>query len=222
MNYGIVLYGYNYERLIRIADSVKGMLMQNDRVEKVSVKSTRTGPDGEQPEYEMVFNVQNRDQLLLATGSNSTFDRSLHSLSSRQAGELSVPIHKVWTPLLLSADDSLTTSVWTMLKQPVGTGKGAFVKLNAFSTIDKERIGSDIIRLNQQYQLVVNYNFVGDYVLGELVHTRIIKEIKKGLPVGYSVQENQQGFWDSTGLDLAYAVLITITIIFLLSAILLD
>jgi multidrug efflux pump subunit AcrB len=170
----------------------------------------------------MVFNVLNREGFLLNTPSNSTFYQSLHALSTQHTGDLMVPVHKTWLPLRLTTDDSLATGVWTMLNQPITTGKKTFVRLNSFSAIDKERIGSDILRLNQQYQLVVNYNFVGDYTLGELVQNRIIRQVKKRLPVGYSVMENQQGFWNGAGLDLAFAVLITILIIFLLSAILLN
>jgi len=221
MNYGITLYGYNYERLTRIADTVKEMLLQNQRVEKVSVRSSRTSQEGERPEYEMVFKVFNKDQLLLNTKSNSTFYHSINSLSGRKS-TLTIPVHNAWIPLIIEPKDSLSPSIWNALNQPILTDKSAFVKLKTFSAIEKERIGSEIVRNNQQYQLVVNYNFIGDNTLGDTVLNRAIRQVRKNLPIGYSVMENQQGYWQEGGMDMALSVLITIGIIFLLSAILLN
>jgi len=222
MNYGIVLYGYNYDMLSRIADTVKETLLQNERVEKISIRSTRTGQEGETPEYEMVFHLHNKEQLLMDINDNATFLHSMHALSGNNRSSLSVPVHNTWIPLLIEPGDSLAPTVWSSLNQPLATDKNKFIRLKTFSSIDKERISSGIIRNNQQYQLVVNYNFIGDYTLGELILNRAIRQIRKHLPIGYSVMDNPQGFWSEQGMGMIIAVLITISIIFLLSAILLD
>jgi len=221
-NYGIILLGYNYDKLCRIADSVRLYLAQNQRVDKVSVKSTRTGWEGEKPEYEFVFNVYDRDRLRLHMADNSLFYQSVRNLAGIGGISMRIPTTDGGMPLVIQADDSVKAGLWDIMNEPVATAADAYVKLRAFSTIGKERTGSDILRYNQQYQVVVNYNFIGDFALGALVQERAIKQVKSRLPVGYSIKEASAGFWSDHIVGLAGSVLLTIGIIFFLCALLLN
>jgi multidrug efflux pump subunit AcrB len=108
------------------------------------------------------------------------------------------------------------------MNEPIKTDSGAYVRLNNFVSIEKERKGEHIKRENQEYQLIVNYSFIGDFYLGSIVSDRIFKEVKESLPVGYTVSEGDLSFWKGKEKKLTWAVFYTIGIVFIICAVFLN
>lgn len=219
-NYALTLQGYNYENLERYADQVKQLLLENPRVEKVSIGSERDW-DGAKSNYEFVFRVNNQEKLLVNQLSPSMISRALTDFSGQSRKTTDILYKSDYVPVILTPNNS-SANLWQVLNEPVRSSSGAYVRLKEFASMDKERTGEQILRENQQYQIVVNYNFIGDSYLGSVVSKRIIKEVSDDLPLGYSVKASNRNFWGGAQSKLTWAILLTIGIVFMICAILLD
>jgi multidrug efflux pump subunit AcrB len=83
--------------------------------------------------------------------------------------------------------------------------------------------GNEIYKKNQQYQLVVAYNFIGPSALSKLVKDKQIDELKAHLPLGYSVrEENYKGWWNKNDKKQYYLIFLVIGIIYFICSILLE
>lgn len=219
-NYGLTLLGYNYENLQRFAGQVKTLLLENLRVQKVSIGSERDW-QGEKINYEFVFRVNSPEKLLVNRLSPGMISNALTDFSAEQQNIGQVLYQGDYVPVILSPI-SKSASIWQIMNESVRSDSGAYVRLKEFAAMEKENTGNQILRENQQYQLVVNYNFIGDYYLGSIVSERVIKQVSAGLPLGYSVKETKHNFWDGSQEKLTWAILLTIGIVFVICAILLN
>lgn len=219
-NYGFTLVGYNYEKLRRLSDQIRSLLKKNPRVDRVAIGAERDWTGG-RTHNEFVFRVNNPEQLLINRVSQASLDASLTAFSAlkQEAGVVNYKnknIPLIFAPLRRTAD------IWEVMNEPVRSDSGAYVRLKEFASIGKEHASDEVKRENQQYQIVINYNFIGDYYLGSLVAERIIKKINKGLPVGYRVEASEGNFWNGTQSRLTWAIFLTIVIVFIVCAVLLN
>jgi multidrug efflux pump subunit AcrB len=113
-------------------------------------------------------------------------------------------------------------NVWDLNNQPVTIGDKQ-LKLASLGSIDKRKTGNEIYKKNQQYQLVVAYNFIGPSALSKLVKDKQIDELKAHLPLGYSVrEENYKGWWNKNDKKQYYLIFLVIGIIYFICSILLE
>ncbi len=220
-NYGLILLGYNYKKLYSFAEQVKSLLLENPRVEKVSIASERDW-SGEKSNYEYVFRMNSPERLLINQLSPSMISKSLAGFSGDKKTIDHILYNQDYVPVVLSPGNGRASSVWQVMNEAVRSDSGAYVRLKEFATIDKEKAGDYILKENQQYQLVVNYNFIGDNYLGTLVAERITMQVSSALPLGYSVKETKYNFWKDSRDKLVWAILLTIGIVFVICAILLN
>lgn len=95
-------------------------------------------------------------------------------------------------------------------------------KLLSFGSISKRRMGNDVYRNNQQYRLIVAYEFIGPYELARRVMDRNIKETAALLPLGYKVGDMQYSWWLPDDPAQYYLILLVLLIIYLICSILLE
>jgi multidrug efflux pump subunit AcrB len=219
-NYGITLQGYNYEKLFRYAEQVKSLLQENTRVEKINIGSTRD-PEGEKMNYEFVFRVNSQEKLLENNLSPQTISNALTDLSENKSTVSAIFYKGSYVPVILSPANE-RSSVWQVMNQPVVYDSGSYVRLKDFAAINKEKGANEIVRQNQQYQLVVNYNFIGDNYYASLVSEKIADQVSKQLPLGFSIKQQQMNFWSGAEKKLTWAVFLTVAIVFSICAILLN
>ncbi|WP_143774254.1 efflux RND transporter permease subunit [Niastella vici] len=219
-NYGLELNGYNYDRLRELAEQVKTLLKANPRVEKISITSTED-QKGERSNYEYVFRVHSQDKLLLHYLSPHMISNALTTLSGEKRRISDVLYHGNYVPVILSPVNK-TADIWEVMNGAVRSDSGTYVRLKEFADMEKEKEGDQILRENKQYQLVVNYNFIGDLNLGEIVSERIIKQVSADLPLGYSLKETKHNFWRGAKKKLTWAILLTIGIVFVICSVLLN
>jgi multidrug efflux pump subunit AcrB len=219
-NMGLTLQGYNYERLYGIAEKVKQLLLKNPRVEKIAIGGVRD-PSGAQNNFEYMFKIGRAEKLLINQISPNTISSALGSFTGNRAYVGAVLYNGAYTPLILSPTNK-TANIWQVMNEPVRTDSGQYVRLKELAVLQKERVGTDIVRQNQQYQLVVNYNFIGDSYLGELVSDRVMKQVNADLPLGYTLKSTLNSFWDGAQAKLVSAILLTIAIVFMICVILLN
>ncbi len=216
----VVLKGYNYDELMGYAEDLKARLLEHPRIQEVYIMGS-----GERYYNKKVTrNRLNLDAAFLANNnSDLTFAFSEIRKYSRAGNPSLYPyVNDFMAPMTIQARQSDEYDYWTVLNSPVITPGGVYVKLRDFSDIRKDVTDNIITREDQQYIMMVMYDFIGNYELGRIILDRNIKETKAILPLGYSA--DRSGYRYSWGEQESnfYLIFLVILIIYFICAILLE
>lgn len=215
----ITLEGYNYDQLYKYAEQLKQDILENanGRVKKVEISSERWG-NNSLYEYYLEFNPE-----LMSLGDvaqsemYSVLKNKLH-LGNVQSIVADNELQKV----KIVSDKHLDFNVWDLKNTPIVINDNQY-KLGELATIEKRKTGNAIKKRNQQYNLVVGYNFIGSSPLARKFKENRELEFKKKLPIGYRIfTPEYSGYWDKKDKDQYYYIFVIIGIIFFICAILLE
>ena len=214
----ILLTGYNFDQLYRYAEILERKLLENPRVEKPEITSSRGWFSASRYEY----NLKVDKSLLVAQGVNYTdytgslftqlYDRNLPAFYNK--AELQ--------PVVLLSDQSREYNKWDFYNMPVHTQKG-LKKLSVGGEIEKRLTGKSIYKKDQVYQLYLNYNFIGPGPLAQMVQERAIDEMNKSLPLGYKAQKPESFYyWYTKDKKQYWLLLLIIVIIYFITSVLFE
>ena len=213
----IILKGYNYDQLYRYAETLKDSLMQNPRVKDVEINGSTNSRRRSRYEYYLDFYPE---KLALYEVSYAQFYNRLQD-RLYATSMTSVYIDGEMQNAKLQSEETDKFNVWQLKNEPVQFGEKQN-KIETFGTLQKRASGNNIYKEDQQYQLVVAYNFLGAYQLAKMVRDEQIKALAKQLPLGYQVYENRWGGWDKNNKQQYLLIFLVVAIIFLICSILLE
>jgi multidrug efflux pump subunit AcrB len=216
-NSRIHMEGYNYEQLYRYAQLLRKDLLENPRIKEVEIK----GNDSWQSEILQEFSLDfDMERLALHDVSQADFYRFLKDKAYRSNLP---PVYQDMEAqnVYLSSDSYGDFSKWEFNHEPALIGD-KMLKLEQFGTIKKTKTGNDIHKENQQYKLVVAYDFIGPHQLSTRVRERHVKEMNEFMPVGYQVRDSSFGGWNRKDKKQYYLIGLIILIIYFICAILLE
>ncbi len=213
----ISLEGYNYDQLYQYAQLLKGNLLKNPRIREVDI----TGPGVWNSDVVHEFFIDfKKEQLALNGVSASDFYRALHD-KSYQAQLNPVYLNHQLYSVNLKADTYGAFTRWNFNNDPLRIHNNLF-RLNSFGSIEKRKSGNDIHKFNQQYKLVVAYDFIGSYMLAEMINKEHVESMKNELPVGYAVQSEGYLGWVKDSEAQYYYILLAIVAIYFVCTILFE
>ena len=216
-NSRIILEGYNYDQLYRYAEQLKSRLGENERVKEIEISGSAGWNVKTLYEYAIDFNHE-------GLGLNEVEIIQFYSFLKDKVYKANLsPVYanNELQPVSLVSDSYGRFNVWDLNNRPVSIGEKQF-KLSSFGTIGKQKSGNDIHKTNQQYQLVVAYDFIGPGPLSKMVQERHEKELSDILPLGYSVRKYEWVGWDKKDKNQYFLVLLVIVIIYFICSILLE
>lgn len=217
-NSHISLYGYNYEELYSYAQRLRKELLKNNRIKQADIVGRVSW--NLMSKYEYRFYVDG--SVMAAQNSNygeiyNYLKEVLGTGSSHQfllGGELQT--------FRMVSDQAGNFDLWQLRNLPIPL-KDRTLKLNNVAQVRKERTGNDIYKKNQEYQLVVQYDFIGPNQLGEKVLDKNLEKIQQILPIGYRAEKSSyRSWWDNDNKTSYWLVLLVIGIIYFICAILLE
>lgn len=217
-NSRIVLEGYNYDELYRYAEILESKLSENERVKDIEITGSISWNSSTLYEYQMVFNHEGFGLNVVHVGQFYSFLKDKVYKASLS------PIYNdnELQPVSLVSDAYGEFNVWDLNNLPIEIGEKQ-LKLSNFGKVNKQKSGNDIYKTNQQYQLVVAYDFIGPEPLSRIVRERQEKELTEILPLGYSVRPSNQGWgWDRKDKKQYFLILLVILIIYFICSILLE
>lgn len=216
-NSRIILEGYNYDQLYRYAEQLKSRLEENERVKEVEISGSSGWAVKTLYEYAIDFNHE-------GLGLNEVEIIQFYSFLKDKVYKANLaPVYanNELQPVSLVSDSYGRFNVWDLNNRPVSIGEKQ-LKLSSFGTIAKQKSGNDIHKTNQQYQLVVAYDFIGPEPLSKMVRERHEKELSDILPLGYSVRKFEWAGWDKKDKNQYLLIILVILIIYFICAILLE
>ncbi|TCO04420.1 efflux RND transporter permease subunit [Natronoflexus pectinivorans] len=218
-NNRIEFHGYNYELMLEQAGIFRDSLLLNPRIQEV-ILQTGSSWRGK-PRYGFVMGL-NPDKLEEVGSSLRNIYYELLFQSPREIHSGNVRNNKSMIPVYLREASAGSTSVWDMNNNMLSSGSASF-RLKDVGFLNRERTGDMIRKENQEYRLLVEYDFIGPWELNRRVRDRYVEMINDQLPVGFSaIDQSSWWGWNREEKSQYWLLLIVAVVVFVLCAILFE
>ena len=213
------LRGYNYDLLLRLAGQLRDSLLTNPRIPEVIIQTG--GAWRGRPRYEFVMAVD-REKIQEARSDLSHLYANLLVVAPNDMNAGHIPGREGVIAINLREINKGATSLWEMENTLLATGEEGF-RLKDVGWLTRARTGDVILKHNQQYELNVEYDFIGPWELNSVVRERNLEMVRAILPLGFSIHDASDWWqWDREEGTQYWLLLLVIAIIFILCAILFE
>ena len=185
--YKFDLYGYNYDDLVRYAKSLREDLLVNPRVQEVYIQGKKTWHRENLSRFVI---REDKQKLFLQNNSMHGLYREVKNMSGNEENAGRISSQDNSHAMVLTSAFSPSFNIWNLNNTMYYNGQGQ-QKLETIGKIDKEKVPAEIHKFNQQYYLMVEYDFIGPYQLGHMHQDEVMEDFSGKLPVGYSVSQQR-------------------------------
>jgi len=212
----INFYGYNLKKLQDIAADLETRLRKNPRIGDIkSITGKNYWGDISSTEYVLKLNQPALSRYDLDP--NYLF----YQLQSLLAGTFGVPLRAIINNKERSIDlkfpESENMDMVTLQESELITISGQHLRLKDLITIEEKEIPGSIYRENQQFQMVVMWEFKGPYKAAENYRKAIFSSLS--LPPGFSAtMESGYMMTSSEKAQLTFGIIAALIIIFIILA----
>jgi multidrug efflux pump subunit AcrB len=218
-SFGITLYGYNYDELYRWAEAMRDTLTSYRRIRDVLIRSELSYYRDDYMEFFFGLDKQrmaqeNLNAVQLFGSLHAVFDRDIFigNVVSEQGNER----------IMLSSVESRADDVWMLGQTPLIIGDRNY-KLGMLAQMDKQQAPQEVVKENQQYRLILQYEYVGAHEQGINVQKREVDDFNAAMPIGYHAEGRQTySSWRDQGFKPYLLLGVIIVIIFFTTAILFN
>ena len=210
---GIILKGYNYQRLHEYASMMVEYVSGNRRVQEPEIWG---GGRYGRPSSEFVLDYD-FGRMTMADVNPYSYYGTLSSLLYEEVigkadhdGELS--------DVVLRSSDLDAYDLWHVVNSPVEIGESK-VTLSGLGSIDKRRTGLEIQKENQSYTLEVRYDFIGSYELSRRLREQVVDHFNNEiLPIGFKAEDPSGGWFYGNKERYAWLIFLIIAVIYVMLA----
>ncbi|MDO5607256.1 MAG: efflux RND transporter permease subunit [Capnocytophaga sp.] len=190
--YSVKLLGYNYDELTAWADSLKNNLQKYRRIQEVITGSEFSFYKTDYQEF--LFHLDKKQLAIHNTYPSQLFS-SLSQVFGKDISAGMLFVGNQNEEIILQSKQSQQYDIWAL--QNIGNQSGKnHHKLNEFAQIVKGQAPQTIAKENQQYRLVVQFNYIGSSQQGEKVLEKEVQNLNRQLPAGYKAeQQNRSWNW---------------------------
>ena len=217
--YRIKLYGYNYDELTAWADTLKNQLLTYRRIKEVIINSNFSYYKDDYQEFSFDLNKQR----LAAEGifPGQLFS-SLSPIYAQNVGAGSIMMGGVREEIKLSSKQAKLHDIWSLQQVSQNIGERSY-KLGEVAEITKTQAPIEVGKENQQYRLVVQYDYIGAHSQGNKILEREVEMLNDRLPMGYSVEQESSGWgWGSKDNKQYWLIGLLVVIIFFTTSVLFN
>lgn len=218
-SYRIEMYGYNYDELYSQATVFKDRLLENRRIKEVNISSEFSWFKDNYEEY--IFHINKRK---LAEENIQPYE-IFQQLSKVLAKDIRAGTQRNSEgeiPIYLSAKQAETYDVWNLLNAPIHANQRVY-KVTDLAEIKKEMLPQEVAKVDQQYRLCLQYEYIGAAEQGKRVLESEVDKFEPTLPIGYSIKSLNTGFsWGDVSSKQYMLLLMIFVIIYFIAAILFN
>jgi len=189
-SYRIKLFGYNYDQLYGYAGDIRNVLLENQRIKEVNIMSRYTWEKNKNREFTLTPDIQ-----LLAMNNISLplYFNIVRNAAGNEQYATSALIDGTYQNIKYRSKQLSDTDRWKLYNNLLKMDD-TFLKLKTTSEMVKEVEQMEVCKEDQQYTMVVSYDYIGSARMGAKLHERTIKETNEILPLGYRA-ETEEGYW---------------------------
>lgn len=219
----IQLLGYNYEALWRLAHSARERFLQHLRIQKAFVNAE---PSYFEPREEFFRIELPPIANLQRMGMNpSRIGKLLRDAAPEKGTATFINWEGSRYPVNLYGADEQQNQLWDLRNRPHLIDSNLLYKHDQYLELQREKGQQKIVRLDQEYQLILAYDFIGNQRLGKKVLEQKLDSLSHQFPLGYTIRElGRNRFWNSSSgqSQLVEITLAALLVIFLINATLLN
>lgn len=218
-SFRIVMYGYNYDELYEWAEQLKAKSLTHRRIKEVLINSEFSWWKDDYQEF--YFNL-NKARLTQEDIQPIDLFASINPVFGKDIYTGTIVVNEETEKLKLSSRQSQEYDVWSMQYVPQ-TIDGKPYKLAELASVEKGQMPQKVCKVNQQYRLCLQYEYIGASNQGNKIQERDLKEINAILPMGYTAKsESAYWYWDKKDNKQYLLLLLIIVIIFFTTSILFN
>jgi multidrug efflux pump subunit AcrB len=181
-NLYIEMYGFNYDELYYWAGQVKDSLMKNNRIKEVATRHERSWMKDDYEEFQ--FDIK-RERLAQENLRPYQLSSSIGDLFGQGIGAGAITTSGGTEQIRLHSQQYKEYDVWSLNAMPVKVS-GVEYKISELADIARFLAPQTVAKVNQQYRLVLQYDYIGAAKQGERFQKRTKENFGKILPMGYS------------------------------------
>lgn len=218
-SYSINMYGYDYETLQTWADSIKNHLLSYKRIKEVDINSSYRYYKDDYVEYHLVPKTEYMAHQHITT---VQLFRVLNNIFVNDE-RCSV----LWNgtnmeAIKLRSSQSQAYDVWALLNTPVEFNDRQY-KISQLCDFIKTQAPNVIEKTNQQYNLCLQYEYIGSSMMGDKVSQATDSIYNKRMPIGYEANYKRSRWsWNSGDSTQYWLLFLVIAIIFFITSILFN
>ena len=217
-SFRIELLGYNYDELYGWAGRLRDRLLTYRRIKEVTISSEFSWW---KDDYQEFYLDPDRGRMAQTGLSPADLYSSLRTVFGRDIHVGTVMAESGAEAIRLSSRQSGEFDIWSLRNMPIANGDGTH-KLSDIASVEKGQAPSEIAKVDQQYRLCLQYEYIGSTAQGERIQERELREFNQILPMGYTAKA-ERGRWSWGDDNGQYALLgLVIVIIFFITGILFD
>lgn len=218
-SFRIEMYGYNYDELYEWAEQLKAKLLTHRRIKEVLINSEFSWWKDDYQEF--YFNL-NKARLAQEDIQPIDLFASINPVFGKDIYTGTIVVNEETEKLKLSSRQSQEYDVWSMQYVPQ-TIDGKPYKLAELASVEKGQMPQKVCKVNQQYRLCLQYEYIGASNQGNKIQERDLKEINAILPMGYTAKsDSAYWYWDKKDNKQYLLLLLIIVIIFFTTSILFN
>ncbi len=203
------LYGYNYEILLDLANSLKNELEAYYRIKRVDVTWEELSRRPEKTT--LVYNFDPKKLQINPNLHLSTFS-AINSIGNKGSYLGRMYYNNNFEPILLASQriQNKKLDSWKLTNFPI-VKDSTFLKLSSLGDIEIDSINSPIYREDQTYRLIIQFDFIGTKQNKEAYIEELLASFKEKLPLGFRIiNPNQEYLEKQLDLEKHYWVLLII------------
>ena len=218
-SFRIEMFGYNYDELYEWAERLKAKLLTHRRIKEVLINSEFSWWKDDYQEF--YFNL-NKARLAQEDIQPIDLFASINPVFGKDIYTGTIVVNEETEKLKLSSRQSQEYDVWSMQYVPQ-TIDGKPYKLAELASVEKGQMPQKVCKVNQQYRLCLQYEYIGASNQGNKIQERDLKEINAILPMGYTAKsDSAYWYWDKKDNKQYLLLLLIIVIIFFTTSILFN
>lgn len=183
----ITLTGYAYNELYDLAREIQRRLEKNRRVREVDINNSSYYSRGDFYQYNLELN----DKKLLASGLDRRTVLSALAMDINRENSLGKVEFEDQEMYLISRTENDRLYEEDLMER-MRKSKDLSFDLEAYGTISKERALTEIRRVDQSYERVITFNFLGNYRMAQNFTNALLEEVP--VPVGAKIKYGFSGF----------------------------
>lgn len=218
-SYKMEVSGYNYETLLQWADSIRAHLLTYMRIKEVAINAREMYYKSDYLEYRLSPNLDYLAQQEIPANYLFYVLPQIFVADNRCG--------VVWNEnrpesITLNTLQSDKYDIWSLLNRPVEIG-GRLHKLSQLCRLEKLQAPQEIVKTNQQYNLCVQFEYIGSSSMGQKAMATADSIYSARLPIGYSVKSGNNYYsWRDEDSRQYWLLGLVIAIIFFTTAILFN
>ena len=189
----VKITGYNYDELMYHAVQLSKRLNEHPRIQRIVIVPASYYSAKDYEEY--IFETS-PEQLISQDLNISGLNSAVQAMLPQQVNGGSLISKENGNELICIRPTSLqSTEIWDVKHSLQQHHQNTF-RIGNVATVTRQQVPRDIEKENQQYQLYVMYDFVGDGSLGHAVLKNVIEEYSGYLTMGYNIETQQYGSYN--------------------------